>query len=102
MCLLKKNKVEYARGFWKFLYPSEVPVDLHEIPKKLVIVGAGYIGLETVLSGTGQVASFGKIEEQVKASGVAYQVGKSSLLAHRCSKAIDDAEELVKVMAEKQ
>lgn len=49
-----------------------------------------------------EVASFGKIEEQVKASGVAYQVGKSSLLAHRCSKAIDDAEELVKVMAEKQ
>lgn len=49
-----------------------------------------------------EVASVGKTEEQVKASGVAYQVGKFPLLANSRAKAIDDAEGLVKVVAEKE
>jgi dihydrolipoamide dehydrogenase len=87
--LFKKNKVDYVKGFGKFVSPSEVSVDLidggsttvkgkniiiatgsdvkslpgitidekkvvsstgalalTEIPKKLVVIGAGYIGLE--------------------------------------------------------
>ncbi|KAI5579448.1 hypothetical protein BDE02_08G089600 [Populus trichocarpa] len=87
--LLKKNKVNYVKGYGKFISPSEVSVDtidgantvvkgkniiiatgsdvkslpgitideekivsstgalaLKKIPKKLVVIGAGYIGLE--------------------------------------------------------
>ncbi|CAN6353855.1 unnamed protein product [Urochloa humidicola] len=49
-----------------------------------------------------EVASVGKTEEQVKASGIAYQVGKFPLMANSRAKAIDDAEGLVKVVAEKE
>jgi dihydrolipoamide dehydrogenase len=49
-----------------------------------------------------EVASVGKTEEQVKASGVPYQVGKFPLLANSRAKAIDDAEGLVKVVSEKE
>ncbi|KAM0871151.1 hypothetical protein ACQ4PT_039547 [Festuca glaucescens] len=49
-----------------------------------------------------EVASVGKTEEQVKASGVAYQVGKFPLLANSRAKAIDDAEGMVKVISEKE
>ncbi|CAD6272758.1 unnamed protein product [Miscanthus lutarioriparius] len=49
-----------------------------------------------------EVASVGKTEEQVKESGIAYQVGKFPLLANSRAKAIDDAEGLVKVVAEKE
>ncbi|EMS67619.1 Dihydrolipoyl dehydrogenase 1, mitochondrial [Triticum urartu] len=45
-----------------------------------------------------EVASVGKTEEQVKASGVAYQVGKFPLLANSRAKAIDDAEGMVKFL----
>ncbi|KAL0288073.1 UNVERIFIED_CONTAM: Dihydrolipoyl dehydrogenase 1, mitochondrial [Sesamum calycinum] len=64
--LFKKNKVSYVKGYGKFLSPSEVSVDtlegitideerivsstgalaLKDVPKKLVVIGAGYIGLE--------------------------------------------------------
>nr|GLL46778.1 dihydrolipoyl dehydrogenase, mitochondrial [Ipomoea trifida] len=68
--LFKKNKVNYVKGYGKFLSPSEIMVDtidggetvvkgkniiiatgsdvkaLKEVPKKLVVIGAGYIGLE--------------------------------------------------------
>jgi dihydrolipoamide dehydrogenase len=49
-----------------------------------------------------EVASVGKTEEQVKESGIAYQVGKFPLLANSRAKAIDDAQWLVKVVAEKE
>jgi dihydrolipoamide dehydrogenase len=49
-----------------------------------------------------EVASVGKTEEQVKALGIAYRVGKFPLLANSRAKAIDDAEGLVKVVAEKE
>ncbi|XP_062114733.1 dihydrolipoyl dehydrogenase, mitochondrial-like [Humulus lupulus] len=43
-----------------------------------------------------------KTEEQVKALGVEYRVGKFPFLANSRAKAIDDAEGLVKVLAEKE
>nr|ABK96408.1 unknown [Populus trichocarpa x Populus deltoides] len=49
-----------------------------------------------------EVASVGKTEEQVKALGVEYCVGKFPLLANSRAKAIDDAEGLVKIIAEKE
>ncbi|BAB39219.1 putative dihydrolipoamide dehydrogenase precursor [Oryza sativa Japonica Group] len=49
-----------------------------------------------------EVASVGKTEEQVKALGIPYRVGKFPLLANSRAKAIDDAEGLVKVVAEKE
>ncbi|KAG6396366.1 hypothetical protein SASPL_142514 [Salvia splendens] len=49
-----------------------------------------------------EVASVGKTEEQVKTLGVEYRVGKFPLLANSRAKAIDDAEGLVKIIAEKE
>ncbi|KAL5700708.1 dihydrolipoyl dehydrogenase [Ranunculus cassubicifolius] len=49
-----------------------------------------------------EVASVGKTEEQVKASGVEYRVGKFPFLANSRAKAIDQAEGLVKIIAEKE
>ncbi|AQK84316.1 Dihydrolipoyl dehydrogenase 2 mitochondrial [Zea mays] len=47
--LFKKNKVEYLPGVHideKKIVSSTAALALKEIPKKLVVVGAGYIGLE--------------------------------------------------------
>lgn len=49
-----------------------------------------------------EVASVGKTEEQVKESGVAYRVGKFPMLANSRAKSIDDADGLVKIIAEKE
>ncbi|PWZ11622.1 Dihydrolipoyl dehydrogenase 1, mitochondrial [Zea mays] len=49
-----------------------------------------------------EVASVGKTEEQVTALGIPYRVGKFPLLANSRAKAIDDAEGVVKVIAEKE
>ncbi|XP_068660563.1 dihydrolipoyl dehydrogenase, mitochondrial-like [Aristolochia californica] len=49
-----------------------------------------------------EVAYVGKTEEQVKASGVEYRVGKFPFLANSRAKAIDDAEGVVKILAEKE
>ncbi|KAI4335039.1 hypothetical protein L6164_013723 [Bauhinia variegata] len=49
-----------------------------------------------------EVAYVGKTEEQVKALGVDYRVGKFPFLANSRAKAIDDAEGLVKILAEKE
>lgn len=49
-----------------------------------------------------EVASVGKTEEQVKASGVAYRVGKFPFMANSRAKAIDNAEGLVKIITEKE
>ncbi|KAL0393348.1 UNVERIFIED_CONTAM: Dihydrolipoyl dehydrogenase 1, mitochondrial [Sesamum radiatum] len=49
-----------------------------------------------------EVASVGKTEEQVKALGVDYRVGKFPFMANSRAKAIDDAEGLVKILAEKE
>ncbi|KAJ7980441.1 Dihydrolipoyl dehydrogenase [Quillaja saponaria] len=49
-----------------------------------------------------EVAYVGKTEEQVKALGIDYCVGKFPFLANSRAKAIDDAEGLVKIVAEKE
>ncbi|KAG0475060.1 hypothetical protein HPP92_014746 [Vanilla planifolia] len=49
-----------------------------------------------------EVAYVGKTEEQIKATGVAYSVGKFPFLANSRAKAIDDAEGIVKIIAEKE
>lgn len=49
-----------------------------------------------------EVASVGKTEEQVKALGVQYRVGKFPFMANSRAKAIDDAEGIVKILAEKE
>nr|GME15806.1 dihydrolipoyl dehydrogenase, mitochondrial [Ipomoea batatas] len=49
-----------------------------------------------------EVASVGKTEEQVKALGVSYSVGKFPFMANSRAKAVDDAEGLVKILAEKE
>ncbi|XP_074571427.1 dihydrolipoyl dehydrogenase 2, mitochondrial-like [Curcuma longa] len=49
-----------------------------------------------------EVASVGKTEEQVKSLGVAYRVGKFPFMANSRAKAIDDADGLVKILAEKE
>ncbi|KAH9621962.1 hypothetical protein KSS87_001746 [Heliosperma pusillum] len=48
-----------------------------------------------------EVAYVGKTEEQVKSLGVEYKVGKFPFMANSRAKAIDDAEGLVKILAEK-
>ncbi|KAL1539156.1 dihydrolipoamide dehydrogenase precursor [Salvia divinorum] len=49
-----------------------------------------------------EVASVGKSEEEVKALGVEYRVGKFPMMANSRAKAIDDAEGVVKIVAEKE
>ncbi|XXG82095.1 hypothetical protein AAC387_Pa10g0114 [Persea americana] len=49
-----------------------------------------------------EVASVGRTEDQVKAAGVDYCVGKFPFMANSRAKAIDDAEGVVKILAEKE
>ncbi|GMH14106.1 hypothetical protein Nepgr_015947 [Nepenthes gracilis] len=49
-----------------------------------------------------EVAYVGKTEEQVKTLGSDYRVGKFPFLANSRAKAIDDAEGIVKILAEKE
>jgi len=49
-----------------------------------------------------KVAFVGKNEEQVKALCVSYRVGKFPFMANNRAKAIDNAEGLVKILAEKE
>ncbi|XP_074307346.1 dihydrolipoyl dehydrogenase, mitochondrial [Silene latifolia] len=49
-----------------------------------------------------EVASVGKTEEQVKSLGVEYKVGKFPFMANSRAKAIDNAEGLVKILADKE
>ncbi|KAK8572114.1 hypothetical protein V6N13_047729 [Hibiscus sabdariffa] len=49
-----------------------------------------------------EVASVGKTEEQAKELGLNYRVGKFPFLANSRAKAIDDAEGIVKILADKE
>ncbi|KAH7404529.1 hypothetical protein KP509_15G030200 [Ceratopteris richardii] len=49
-----------------------------------------------------EVASVGKTEEQVKALGISYAVGKFPFMANSRARTIDDAEGLVKIIADKE
>ena len=47
-----------------------------------------------------EVASIGKTEEQLKKENIKYKIGKFSFMANSRAKAIDEAEGLVKILAE--
>nr|XP_043631022.1 dihydrolipoyl dehydrogenase, mitochondrial-like [Erigeron canadensis] len=49
-----------------------------------------------------EVAYVGKTEEQVKELGISYSVGKFPMLGNSRAKSIDDAEGMVKIIAEKE
>eukprot|EP00252_Welwitschia_mirabilis_P019438 TRINITY_DN4509_c0_g1_i3.p1 TRINITY_DN4509_c0_g1~~TRINITY_DN4509_c0_g1_i3.p1 ORF type:complete len:518 (+),score=127.82 TRINITY_DN4509_c0_g1_i3:201-1754(+) len=49
-----------------------------------------------------EVASVGKTEEQVKALNISYKVGKFPFMANSRARTIDDADGLVKIIAEKE
>ncbi|KAL9829055.1 putative oxidoreductase [Arabidopsis thaliana] len=49
-----------------------------------------------------EVASVGKTEEQLKKEGVSYNVGKFPFMANSRAKAIDTAEGMVKILADKE
>ncbi|KAE8730970.1 Leghemoglobin reductase [Hibiscus syriacus] len=49
-----------------------------------------------------EVASVGKTEEQAKALGLGYRVGKFPFMANSRAKAIDNAEGIVKILADKE
>ncbi|MDA0617559.1 MAG: dihydrolipoyl dehydrogenase [Proteobacteria bacterium] len=46
-----------------------------------------------------EVASVGKTEEELKAAGVEYKVGKFNMMANSRAKAVDDTEGFVKILA---
>ncbi|CAN6466585.1 unnamed protein product [Victoria cruziana] len=65
----------------------------------------GHVDYDTVpgvVYTTPEVASVGKTEEQVKAAGIDYRVGKFPFMANSRAKAIDSAEGLVKILADKE
>lgn len=49
-----------------------------------------------------EVASVGKTEEQVKAAGTTYRVGKFPFMANSRARSIDDADGMVKIIADKE
>jgi dihydrolipoamide dehydrogenase len=66
---------------------------------------AGHVNYETVpgvVYTHPEVASVGKTEEQVKASGVTYKVGKFPYIANSRARSIDDADGMVKIIADKE
>ena len=65
---------------------------------------SGHVNYDTipgVVYTTPEVASIGKTEEQLKESNIEYKIGKFSFMANSRAKAIDDAEGLVKILADK-
>ena len=65
----------------------------------------GHVNYETIPSviyTSPEVASVGKTEEQLKAEGVSYTIGKFPFLANSRAKAIDQTEGFVKILAQKE
>ncbi|EFJ05528.1 hypothetical protein SELMODRAFT_270051 [Selaginella moellendorffii] len=72
---------------------------------ELIAGKAGHVNYDTVpgiVYTHPEVASVGKTEEQVKALGIAYSVGKFPMMANSRARTIDDAEGIVKIIAEKE
>lgn len=70
---------------------------------ELIAGQAGHVNYETVPSIVytwPEVASVGKTEEQVKADGVDYKVGKFAFVANSRARTVDDSEGLVKFIAD--
>ncbi|CAM6071745.1 unnamed protein product [Sphagnum tenellum] len=66
---------------------------------------AGHVNYETVpgvVYTHPEVVGVGKTEEQVKASGVTYEVGKFPYIANSRARSIDDADGMVKIVADKE
>eukprot|EP00250_Pteridium_aquilinum_P033684 c6088_g1_i1 orf=155-1708(+) len=66
---------------------------------------AGHVNYDTVpgvVYTHPEVASVGKTEEQVKASGIKYNVGKFPFMANSRARTIDDADGMVKIIADKE
>jgi len=66
---------------------------------------AGHVNYNTVPSIVythPEVASVGKTEEQVKADGIEYQVGKFAFVANSRARSVDDTEGLVKFISDKK
>ncbi|KAI7835395.1 hypothetical protein COHA_010705 [Chlorella ohadii] len=64
---------------------------------------SGHVNYDTVPSIVytwPEVASVGKTEEQVKADGLAYKVGKFSFMANSRARSVDDTEGMVKFIAD--
>eukprot|EP00850_Spirogloea_muscicola_P018091 SM000162S02369 [mRNA] locus=s162:118249:119838:- [translate_table: standard] len=72
---------------------------------ELIAGKAGHVNYDTVpgiVYTHPEVASVGKTEEQVKAAGIEYVVGKFPFMANSRARTIDDAEGLVKIIADKK
>jgi dihydrolipoamide dehydrogenase len=66
---------------------------------------AGHVNYDTVpgvVYTHPEVASVGKTEEQVKAANIKYNVGKFPFMANSRARSIDDAEGMVKIIADKE
>ena len=72
---------------------------------ELIAGKAGHVNYDTVpgiVYTHPEVASVGKTEEQVKAAGITYVVGKFPFMANSRARTIDDAEGMVKIIADKE
>ena len=72
---------------------------------EMIATGHGHVDYHTVpgvVYTHPEIASVGKTEEQLKEAGVAYNAGKFPFLANGRARAIDQAQGMVKVLADKQ
>lgn len=72
---------------------------------ELIAGKAGHVNYDTVpgvVYTHPEVASVGKTEEQVKAANIKYNVGKFPFMANSRARSIDDAEGMVKIIADKE
>ena len=72
---------------------------------ELIAGKAGHVNYDTVpgvVYTHPEVASVGKTEEQVKTTNIPYRVGKFPFMANSRARSIDDAEGMVKIIAEKE
>ena len=70
---------------------------------ELMVGKAGHVNYDTIPSVIythPEMASVGKTEEQLKEKGIAYKVGKFPFLANGRAKAMDEAEGIVKILAD--
>jgi dihydrolipoamide dehydrogenase len=98
-----------APGVWAIGDVTHGPMLAHKAEDEAVAVieriagKAGHVNYDVIPSVTytyPEVASVGKTEEELKAAGVAYKVGKFPFTANARAKVNDEAEGFVKVLAD--
>ncbi|HUO11227.1 MAG TPA: dihydrolipoyl dehydrogenase [Caulobacteraceae bacterium] len=98
-----------AQGVWAIGDVTHGPMLAHKAEDEAVacielIAGkAGHVNYDVIPSVTytsPEVASVGKTEEELKAAGVAYKIGKFPFTANARAKVNDEAEGFVKVLAD--